>query len=425
MHYDYITVNLFPVVGSIFLVLFLVRNSRLEKNIRHNFYILAGISLIELMVYNMELYLTTVRGYTMLLTLATAVGYSLRIFLMYFFTITIIRDEKYKRFRLPLMIPALVGVAYTIISIVFNGELTFFYDEDGGFHRGILGWTPYIIIAVYLVFMIVLSILVAKKRRFESVVIFECTIVILLGAAGEGFFGCYALLRICSVSALLFYYMFFQSEVYKDYILEKHIEQAQTSKKLTIEMITALAKTIDAKDKYTNGHSERVAEYSMELAIKMGKPTEFQQDIYYMGLLHDIGKIGIPDSIINKEGKLTDEEFNLIKSHPIIGSDMLKDITIKPHLYYGARWHHERYDGKGYPDNLYGDDIPIEAQIISIVDTFDALVSDKVQRDGYSFDQAFSMITRGECGVFSEDILAAFTKSRSLIEKTDEYVEKK
>ena len=108
---------------------------------------------------------------------------------------------------------------------------------------------------------------------------------------------------------------------------------------------------------------------------------ELLKNIYFMGLLHDIGKIGIPDSIINKKGKLTDEEYAVIKTHPAIGSDVLKNITEMPGLYCGARWHHERYDGNGYPDGIKGEDIPIEARIIAVADAYDAMSSKRSYRD--------------------------------------------
>jgi putative two-component system response regulator len=113
----------------------------------------------------------------------------------------------------------------------------------------------------------------------------------------------------------------------------------------------------------------------------MGKSDKEQDDIYYMGLLHDIGKIGIPDGIINKDGALTEEEYQLIKSHPVIGSDILKNISELPNIGIGARSHHERYDGSGYPDGLKGEEIPEEARIIGVADTYDAMTSRRSYRD--------------------------------------------
>ena len=137
----------------------------------------------------------------------------------------------------------------------------------------------------------------------------------------------------------------------------------------------ALSKAVDAKDHYTNGHSERVAKYASLIMARMGGSNKEQDEIYSMGLLHDIGKIGVQESIINKKGKLTREEFAEIKDHTVIGWDILKTITEIPGLSTGARWHHERFDGKGYPDGLSGEDIPLEARIICVADCYDAMTS--------------------------------------------------
>ncbi|MDD6572749.1 MAG: response regulator, partial [Thermoflexaceae bacterium] len=161
--------------------------------------------------------------------------------------------------------------------------------------------------------------------------------------------------------------------------------------RLSLQIMRTLAGTIDAKDKYTNGHSTRVAEYAREIAKRIGKNEKEQEDIYYMGLLHDIGKIGIPDEIINKTSKLTDEEYAIIKSHPIIGSDILKNISEIPGIGAGARWHHERFDGMGYPDKLKGEEIPEGARIIGVADTYDAMASKRSYRDVLPQD-----VVRGE-----------------------------
>ncbi|MBQ8261102.1 MAG: response regulator [Lachnospiraceae bacterium] len=144
---------------------------------------------------------------------------------------------------------------------------------------------------------------------------------------------------------------------------------------LFLHIVSSLAAAIDAKDKYTNGHSSRVAEYSREMARRFGYSEEKMREIYMMGLLHDVGKIGIPDAVINKPGKLTDEEFALIKKHPSLGARILGNIEENPRLANGARWHHERYDGKGYPDGLKATDIPEEARIIAVADSYDAMTS--------------------------------------------------
>lgn len=151
--------------------------------------------------------------------------------------------------------------------------------------------------------------------------------------------------------------------------------------KLSLQAMLTLSQTIDAKDKYTKGHSNRVAKYSKKLAMRLGLSEAEQDTVYFMGLLHDIGKIGIPDNIINKPQKLTDEEFAIIKKHPEIGYDILKNIAEIPNIEIGARWHHERMDGKGYPDGLKGNEIPKLVRIISVADAYDAMTSKRSYRD--------------------------------------------
>lgn len=157
-------------------------------------------------------------------------------------------------------------------------------------------------------------------------------------------------------------------------------EQHDRLGKIHMQLVKALSGAIDAKDTYTNGHSTRVAEYSREIAKRAGFSEQEQNDIYMMGLLHDVGKIGIPDAIINKTSRLTDEEFAVIKSHPVTGAEILNHITDFPKLSGGARWHHERYDGKGYPDGKSGEEIPAEARIIAVADAYDAMTSKRSYR---------------------------------------------
>lgn len=147
-----------------------------------------------------------------------------------------------------------------------------------------------------------------------------------------------------------------------------------------MQIVQALAASVDAKDTYTHGHSSRVAAYSREIARRAGFSQEEQDDIYMMGLLHDVGKIGVQDAIINKTGRLTDEEYAAIRTHPAVGADILKKITDLPVLLVGARWHHERFDGRGYPDGLAGEEIPEVARVIAVADTYDAMTSNRSYR---------------------------------------------
>ena len=153
---------------------------------------------------------------------------------------------------------------------------------------------------------------------------------------------------------------------------------------LSLQVVKTLASAIDAKDRYTNGHSSRVAKYSKEIALRTGKPVEFQEEIYFVALLHDIGKIGVPDNILNKNSELTDSEYETIKQHPSIGVEILKNITEMPNIEIGAHYHHERYDGKGYPEGISGDDIPEIARIIAVADAYDAMTSRRSYRTALS-----------------------------------------
>ncbi|MBP3813020.1 MAG: HD-GYP domain-containing protein [Butyrivibrio sp.] len=180
---------------------------------------------------------------------------------------------------------------------------------------------------------------------------------------------------------------------YFGYRIEQH--NNQKVEELNMEVVSALAEAIDAKDAYTNGHSSRVAKYSKMIAEKLGFPENEQNELYMMGLLHDVGKIGVPDGVINKPDRLTDEEFAIIKTHPVIGGKILESIKQNPRLATGARWHHERYDGKGYPDGLAGEEIPEEARIIAVADAYDAMTSSRSYRGAMSQEKVRSEIEKG------------------------------
>lgn len=166
-------------------------------------------------------------------------------------------------------------------------------------------------------------------------------------------------------------------------------------KKMTEATALALAKAIDAKDSYTHGHSTRVAEYSLKIAQLAGKSESECRTIHLTALMHDIGKIGVPNDIINKQGKLTDEEYRVIKAHPVIGKQILANITQAPHISDGAFYHHERFDGKGYPTGLAGKNIPDVARIIAVADAYDAMTSNRSYRGTLSQNYVRTEIEKG------------------------------
>ena len=162
---------------------------------------------------------------------------------------------------------------------------------------------------------------------------------------------------------------------YQQYI-EKEVEkQTKRSRRLSRDMMLVLSKTVDTKDHYTDGHSRRVAALCAEMGRRLGKTDKEQILLYEIGLLHDIGKIGIHEDIIHKNTKLSDDEFAEVKAHTVKGYEILKEITDMPMLCEGARWHHERFNGTGYPDGLKGDEIPEAARIACIADCYDAMTS--------------------------------------------------
>ena len=165
---------------------------------------------------------------------------------------------------------------------------------------------------------------------------------------------------------------------------------------MNTNIIRALAYTIDAKDRYTSGHSQRVADYSLAIAKRMGKSEEEQKIIYNAALLHDVGKIRVPEEVINKPGKLTDEEFDQIRIHPVSGYHILKDIHDDARVAYGAKYHHERYDGKGYPNGLEGENIPEIARIIGVADAYDAMASNRSYRSALPQGVVRSEIEKGK-----------------------------
>lgn len=171
--------------------------------------------------------------------------------------------------------------------------------------------------------------------------------------------------------------------------------QQKKIKNILTQTVIALSEAVDAKDRYTSGHSKRVAEYALMLAERMGKSKEEQEEIYRAGLLHDVGKIRIPSEIINKVGKLTDEEFNIIKIHPVTGYHILRGISEDNMIAIAAKYHHERYDGMGYPNGLVGEKIPEIARILAVADAYDAMASNRSYRDALPQEVVRSEIEKG------------------------------
>ena len=172
------------------------------------------------------------------------------------------------------------------------------------------------------------------------------------------------------------------------------LEYARKQIEMGNETILSIARTVDAKDSNTSEHSFRVSEYSVAIAKKLGYSREKCENLRQMAMLHDIGKIGIPDAILNKPGKLTDEEYEIMKTHVIRGGEILKDFTLIDNVSIGALYHHERYDGKGYCHGLKGEELPLDARIIGIADAFDAMTANRVYRKQLELDEVIKELKR-------------------------------
>lgn len=187
---------------------------------------------------------------------------------------------------------------------------------------------------------------------------------------------------------------------------EKNVQTRQ----MTMQTIMTIVNTIDAKDEYTKGHSQRVSQYSAALAEELGMSSDEVEHIRYIALLHDIGKIGVPDAILNKPGRLNNAEFSLMRMHTVIGDEILKDINSMDDLDVGAKYHHERYDGKGYPDGLKGEEIPYIARIIGIADAYDAMTSHRIYRKRLSDEAVEAEIAKCAGTQFDPVLAEAFLR---------------
>ncbi len=192
--------------------------------------------------------------------------------------------------------------------------------------------------------------------------------------------------------------------------------QLEKNQKLFLQTISALAEAIEAKDKYTIGHTERVVDLSLKIAYQLRKMRKiknwdkFERDLKVAALLHDIGKIGIPETVLNKPVSLTEEEWKFIKKHPLIGVEILSPIKNLKEVISAIKYHHERYDGGGYPEGIKGKKIPLIAAIIAVADAYDAMISDRPYRKALSSNRAKKEIKRNKGSQFHPQVVEAFLK---------------
>ena len=188
------------------------------------------------------------------------------------------------------------------------------------------------------------------------------------------------------------------------------VKSFEEKESLLFGIMVALTKSIDAKSKWTAGHSERVAIYAEEIGLKLGFSENEIRKLTISAVLHDIGKIAVPEAILDKPSGLTDDEFATIKLHPVIGAKIVSDIPSYADIQPGILYHHEHWDGSGYPEGLSGNSIPLNSRIITLADVFDAVTEDRPYRKGMIYDTAISFIASQRGFLFDPEIADLFLK---------------
>ena len=335
--------------------------------------------------------------------------------LLYFFTLLIpllvtyligdIYQNEGKMEKLPkrIKICEVLFVLGTLLIIVsqFTG-LYYTFDSQNRYQR-----SPYNFISYIIPFLVVItqeSFLIKYADKLKKGLLIALMVSIALPTLASIIQYLYYGISLTSITMVAVVIVFYVYSVYSlgDEVGKARIREIEFYKKaqekeaaLFEETAEALANAIDAKDRYTSGHSTRVAVLSKRIAELSGLSEEECNQVYFAGLLHDIGKIGVRDEVINKTGKLTEEELENIKQHPILGYQILSSIRSSPYLKDGAHYHHERYDGTGYPEGLKGEEIPKIARIISVADAYDAMSSSRSYRGALDKEKIREEIVNG------------------------------
>ena len=297
----------------------------------------------------------------------------------------------------------ILGVIFLVISPFLH--LYYYIDAENVYHRGTWHLLCYVFpfLIVFLHEVVVVQYRKRLAHRF-AVVLFGCIALPIVATVAQIFLFRFFPISLTTITMSLVVIVFYtfalnfisrQAQHAKERELIFYKDARKKEAEMFEETTEALANAIDAKDKYTSGHSIRVALYSRQIAREAHLPNQTCDQVYFAALLHDVGKIGVPLEIINKVGKLTDEEYEEIKKHPVLGYQILSSIQQAPYLAEGARYHHERYDGRGYPDGVKGVDIPVIARIIAVADAYDAMTSVRSYRDPLTKQAVKEELRRG------------------------------
>ena len=294
----------------------------------------------------------------------------------------------------------LAGAALIVLS-QFT-DLYYTIDAQNYYHRAPGNFLSYL--GPLLIVLMQESVILQYRKRLNRHLVLALALSIAMPTAAsivQLFHYGLSLTNMTTVIVVIVFYFYALNELSKtaENALLREVDFYKEAQKkeaaLFVQTTEALANAIDAKDKYTRGHSARVASISREIAREAGLSDKDCDQVYFAALLHDVGKIGIRNEIINKVGKLTDEEFEQIKQHPILGEQILSSIQQSPTLSVGAHYHHERYDGRGYPEGLSGTDIPEIARIIAVADAYDAMTSKRSYRDPLTMQKVRTELAEG------------------------------
>ena len=308
-------------------------------------------------------------------------------------------DAPPKRLRVAVVL-LFIGAALVIIS-QFTG-LYYTFDELNHYNRSPGFIICYIVPVV--VYALLISVILQNFGRMRPIIRASLIVLIVGPIFGAVFQAFTPWVSVNNMSLVFFGILLYsfdladlnnQVELAHRREIEVTREREREARLLFEQTAAALANAIDEKDPYTQGHSMRVATYSRLIAERAGMDEATCDEMYYAGLLHDVGKIGIPDAIINKRGKPTNEEYEILKTHPERGDRILSSIVQSPYLREGARHHHERYDGTGYPDGLAGEEIPALARVIAVADAYDAMSSKRSYRDTMTQPMVRAQIEQG------------------------------
>ena len=398
MLFEFIIKNWALILISIAFVTILKSTDLQDKSFaKRMYFLIAGVFLLSVVVFT-EFYLVDIGGYIMLRTVLMAVRYSATPVI-----IAMILFALQKKMRWFVFIPALILIVINIISI-FNG-IAFSLADDGTLQRGPLGYLPFIVAGLYGAALILILYRNGSRQRTDIIPIAFLGLAFASGLILPFVFGKQFSELFC-VTILIALLIFVVISVK----IRQYREQHEHDNKMIRESIETFTGFIDAKDPYTNGHSNRVAGYTRLIAEQMGFEGEELDRIYYIALLHDCGKIGIPDSILSKPDKLTDEEFQIIKSHTVRGGEILDHFKSLEGVSEGALYHHERYDGKGYPKGLSGEEIPLIARMICVADSFDTMNSNRVYRNKLTKESIINEIESNRGSQFDPEIADVMLK---------------